>query len=145
MCQWKLEESKTYFMFNNFFPLQKSCLSWDCRKMRHSRKVTDDNLIPRMRFACWMLKATDTLGVRYCFSTATVIMRTHCSVTLPLRCLYCCSEICTNRVSTLWGRNVEFIKMWILLVYTRRRINRLCMVNETGQHVFVGTSWSVRV
>ena len=38
----------------------------------------------RMRVACWVPKATDTLGVcnTYCFSAATRVARMHLNVTL---------------------------------------------------------------
>ena len=34
-------------------------------------QATDDNIIRRMRFACWITKAADTLRIcnTYCFST----------------------------------------------------------------------------
>jgi hypothetical protein len=59
-------------------------------KCGRARQVTDDNIIRRMRFACWVTKATDTLRTcnTYCFSTATLITRTHLKVhvvrTLPV-------------------------------------------------------------
>jgi len=45
----------------------------------------------RMRIACWTPKATNTLRIcnTYFFSTATVVARTHLSVTLYVRCLSC--------------------------------------------------------
>jgi hypothetical protein len=51
---------KIYFKFNNFV-LRKSCLLWDnVEKYGRVRQATDDNIIRRMRFACWITKATDT-------------------------------------------------------------------------------------
>jgi hypothetical protein len=53
------------------------------------RQATDDNIIRRMRFACWITKATDTFIIfnTYCFSIATVVTRTRVNVrfvrTLP--------------------------------------------------------------
>ena len=44
-----------------------------------AREVTDDNIIRRMRFACWITKAAGTskharrICNIYCFSTATVV------------------------------------------------------------------------
>jgi len=45
----------------------------------------------RMRIACWIPKATNTLRICiiYCFSTVTVIIGTCLSVRLPLHCLSC--------------------------------------------------------
>jgi hypothetical protein len=31
-----------------------------CKKFGRARQTTDDNIIRRMRFACWITKATDT-------------------------------------------------------------------------------------
>jgi hypothetical protein len=46
-------------MFNNFF--RKSPGLWDIvEKYGRSRQATDDNIIRRMRFACWINKAIDT-------------------------------------------------------------------------------------
>jgi hypothetical protein len=41
-------------------------------------QATDDNIIRRMRIACCITKATDTLRIRntYCFPTATMVTRT---------------------------------------------------------------------
>jgi hypothetical protein len=46
-------------MFSIFF--LKSCRLWDnVEKYGIAGQVTDDNIIRRMRFACWIIKATDT-------------------------------------------------------------------------------------
>jgi hypothetical protein len=55
-------------------------------KYGRDRQTTDDNIIWRMRFACWITKATDThseyvIGPTYCFSTATMVSRTRLNVT----------------------------------------------------------------
>ena len=47
------------------------------------RQAVDDNIIRRMRIACCITKAVDTLNV-YWFYTATLVTRTHLSVTLYL-------------------------------------------------------------
>jgi hypothetical protein len=48
-------------MSNNFF--QNPCRLWDnMEKYGTARQATDDNTIWRMRFACWISKATDTLS-----------------------------------------------------------------------------------
>jgi len=45
--------------------------------------------IRRMRIACWILKATNTLTIcnTHCFSTATMVARTRLNVTLYVHCL----------------------------------------------------------
>jgi hypothetical protein len=48
-------------------------------KYGRAGQATDDNIIWRMRFACWVNKATDTQLIfnTYCLSTVTVVTRTH--------------------------------------------------------------------
>jgi hypothetical protein len=55
-------------------------------KPGRARQATYDNIIRRMRFACWITKAVDThsqyVGSNSdCFSTATMSTRTHLNVT----------------------------------------------------------------
>jgi hypothetical protein len=52
-------------------------------------QATDDNIITRMRIACWITKATDTLRSSNipCFSRSTMVTRTRLSVTLHVHCL----------------------------------------------------------
>jgi hypothetical protein len=53
------QNQNTRFMFNISF--RKSCRLWDnLEKYGTARQDTDDNIIRRMRFACWITKATDT-------------------------------------------------------------------------------------
>ena len=62
----------------------KSYRLWDSvEKYRRGRQATDDNIIWRKRFACWITKATDTHRIRniYCPFTSTIITRKHLSVT----------------------------------------------------------------
>jgi hypothetical protein len=75
-------------MFSNFF--RKSCGVWDnVEKYGRARQATDNNIIGRMRFACWMTKAMDThthththkICNTYCFSTTTVVTGTRLNVT----------------------------------------------------------------
>ena len=56
------ENQKTYIMFSNFF-LRKSCRFWDnVEKYGRDIQAKHDNTIQRMRFVCWITKATDTNG-----------------------------------------------------------------------------------
>jgi hypothetical protein len=58
------ENQNTHFVFSNFFFFQKSCRLWDnVEKYCTARQVTDDKIIRRMRFACLITKATDTLRI----------------------------------------------------------------------------------
>jgi hypothetical protein len=55
-----VEKMKKHFMFNNFF-FWKLCLVWyNVEKYDIVRQATDDNIIQRMLFECWITKATDT-------------------------------------------------------------------------------------
>jgi hypothetical protein len=61
-------------------------------KYNTARHASDDNIIRRMRIACWITKATDTHSdyvILIAFSTATVVTRTRLNVTLYVHCLYC--------------------------------------------------------
>jgi hypothetical protein len=53
------ETQNTHFTFSNFF--RKSCRLLDnVEKYGTARQATDGNIIRRMRFACWITKATNT-------------------------------------------------------------------------------------
>jgi hypothetical protein len=60
MFQTKVvEKIKTHFMISNLF--LKSCLFVDnVEKCGTAGQATDDNTTRRMRFACWITKATNT-------------------------------------------------------------------------------------
>ena len=53
-------------------------------KYGKARQATDNNVIRRMRVACWITKVTDTFRIcnTYCFSTTTVVTRKSLSATL---------------------------------------------------------------
>jgi hypothetical protein len=53
------ENQKTNFMLNTYFPKIMPFMR-QCGKEVTARQATDDNIIRRMRFACWITKATDT-------------------------------------------------------------------------------------
>ena len=94
------ENQNRHFMFSNS-PLpphpRKLCLFWDSAgKYGWTRQATDDNIISRMRIACWITKATDThkhtylrIVKSYCFSMATMVTWTRLTVTLYVHCLSC--------------------------------------------------------
>jgi hypothetical protein len=69
-------------MFNNFS--RRSCLLWDnAKKYGRAGQDTDDNIIRRMCFACWITKATDTHSeyvILVCVSVVTMVTRTRLSV-----------------------------------------------------------------
>ena len=54
------QNRKTRFLFNKSFT-RKSCRLWDnVEKYGRTGQATDDSIIWRMRFACWITKATNT-------------------------------------------------------------------------------------
>jgi hypothetical protein len=61
MFQTKVvERIKTHISPSITF-FRKSCRLWDnVEKYGTARQATDDNIIRRMRFECWITKATDT-------------------------------------------------------------------------------------
>jgi len=60
MLQICRENQNTLFMFCSFFP-PKSCHFRDSvEEYSRIRLVTDGNIIRRMCFACWIIKASDT-------------------------------------------------------------------------------------
>jgi hypothetical protein len=54
------ENQNTHFMFNTIFPENRAIYEIMWEKYGRARQATDDNMIRRMRFACWITKATDT-------------------------------------------------------------------------------------
>ena len=54
------ENQNTHFLLSNFFFPNSSCLRDNVQKYGRAREATDDNIIRRMRFACWV-EAIDTL------------------------------------------------------------------------------------
>ena len=82
---WKY---KFYFQFP-FFP-RKSCPYEIWETHGTVRQAIDGNIIWRMRIACWITEATDTLRLRntYSFSMASTVTRTYLNVTLYVRLYY---------------------------------------------------------
>ena len=82
----------THFMFSNLFLFENRAvyeIIW--KKYCRAGQATDDNIIWRMRIACWIIKGTDThthtICNTYCFSIATMVARTCLNVTLQAHCL----------------------------------------------------------
>jgi hypothetical protein len=62
MFQTKVVENiKTHILCSTIFVSRKSRRLWDnVEKYGTARQATEDNIIRRVRFACWITKATDT-------------------------------------------------------------------------------------
>ena len=52
-------------MFSNFFFSEMVRLWYDVEKYGRVRQATDDSIIWRVRFACWVTKATDTKSMQH--------------------------------------------------------------------------------
>ena len=50
----------THFVYNNFFHKNRPVLRDNVGKYSSAGQATDDNIIWRMRIACWVTTATDT-------------------------------------------------------------------------------------
>jgi hypothetical protein len=78
------EYHNTQFMFNNFS--RQSCHSLhNVETYVTAGRATDDNIIGRMRFGCWMFKRyrhTLTLNKIYCSATATMETWTRLNIRL---------------------------------------------------------------
>jgi hypothetical protein len=89
MCKIKVvDKIKTHFILNKLY-LKIVLFVRYVEKYGRARQAAVDNIIRRMRFACWITKATDTLRIfnTHCFSTATMVKRTRFNVTFYVQCL----------------------------------------------------------
>ena len=84
-CFWQQSWRKPkYILYPSYIFFRKYRRLWDnVEKYRRARHVTDDNIIRRMHFACWITKATETPRIcnNYYLSKARMVMRTRFSVT----------------------------------------------------------------
>jgi hypothetical protein len=71
-------------------------------KYGRAGQAADDNITRRMRFACWITKAIDTLRIcnTYSFSVAAVVTRTRLLLRLYVHCLSCSVSLTTDDVDT---------------------------------------------
>ena len=79
MLQTKpIEKIKTHISCSVTFFAQKLCHLWDnvAKKYGRANQATDDNMIRRMRFACWGYRHRLRICYTYCFSTIKVVTRT---------------------------------------------------------------------
>jgi len=76
------ESQNTHFVFSNFFPENRAV----CEIMWKNMVEPDrpQMTVWRMRIACWITKAANKHSeyITHCFSTATLVTRTHHSDTL---------------------------------------------------------------
>jgi hypothetical protein len=119
----------THFTFKYFF--WKSYLLWvNVEQYGTARQATDDNTIRRMRFACWMIKATDThpkYAILIAFPQQQWICERTTMLHLYLYCLSCLFLTATCRSGTI---QIECIFAFPLqqLLSERARIDPLSIV-----------------
>jgi hypothetical protein len=84
-----VDKIKKHAALNNFF-FQKLCCLWYDMEYGTAREVTDDTIMRRMPFACFISTATSTLSIRNdcCFSTATTAMQTRLKIYIILYLYY---------------------------------------------------------
>jgi hypothetical protein len=91
MVQARVAEKSKHAFYVQYFFFRKSCLLWDnVKKCCRAGQATNDN----MAYAqCLMdtqgYKCTHRLCNTHCFSTLTMVARTHLNVTLYVHCLSC--------------------------------------------------------
>ena len=72
------------FFFRKIMPFMRKC-------GKRAGQANDDNIIRRMRIACWVTKSTNThICKTYCFSTASLLTQMCLSVTF-VHAQYCLS------------------------------------------------------
>jgi hypothetical protein len=79
-------------MFSNlFFPENRARSEINWTTYGRARQATYDNTIQRMRYECWLSKATDTHSEydTYWFSKTAEVTRTSLNITLYVRRLSC--------------------------------------------------------
>ena len=77
-----LEKIKTHILCSiTFFPENRAACERMWKKYGIAKQATDDNIIQRMRFACWITaRKKYRIFNTYCFSTTAVVTRTRRSV-----------------------------------------------------------------
>jgi hypothetical protein len=103
------ENQYIYFIFNIFLP--KIVRVWDnVEKYDGARQATDDHIIGRMPFACWLTKATAT--------HSNVVTRTLLNLTLYF-------------TACLLYKNIELYQIICVLIYARYVLNEIKHFNES--------------
>jgi hypothetical protein len=88
--------------------------------MGTARQATDDNIIRRIRFACWITKATDTHS-EYVILIAfprQLVTRTRLNVTLYVHCMLC-SNVVGNVLEICLTFSIQHITSYLcfMLLY----------------------------
>jgi hypothetical protein len=95
-----------------------------------------DNIVCRMRSACWISKTTNTIKMRniYCRST-TVVRRTRLSITLYVHCLTCSFPV--SLINPHSGSCCPLNRAPTHEAECRRQINEACQIKQRSPYKFV--------
>jgi len=102
-----VEKIETHFMFNKFFSRNRDIYKME--KYYRAGNATDDNVIQRMRFACWITKARNThldYAIRTAFARqyllhqrASMLCHTNCYGVCLVFPTLCKLKICSSSAS----------------------------------------------
>jgi hypothetical protein len=86
----RVQKIKARILFSISFSKNRTLYEIMCKKYGKARQATDDNITRCMCFACWITKATDIHTQNIVYSTyffviATMVTRTHPTITLYVR------------------------------------------------------------
>ena len=97
----KIKKKNTRFMLNNFSPENIAVYGIMWKKFGTARQATDDNIIWRMRIACWVTKDTHRHSEYLLLFHGNKITRTRLSIRIYIHCpshLHrLCFSHCNNR------------------------------------------------
>jgi hypothetical protein len=127
----------THFMSNNVFPENRAV--YNVEKYVRARQATDDNIIRRMRFACWITKATDTHSecvILIAFPQHKWLRERASVLQLYVHCLYCLlflqfllSALFTSRPLGVCASSLPFCLTSVTCLSSRQQFYR-----SAGQH-----------
>jgi hypothetical protein len=120
MFQTKVvEKTKTHILCSITF-FRKSCRLWDnVEKCGTARQATDDNITRRMRFACWITKATDTHSEyvilivfprQHWLRERASILRSHIHYLSCITCIRVCTGHAVAQTVSFSLRSPEFLR-----------------------------------
>jgi hypothetical protein len=106
------------------------------RKNIAERGRTHDNIVCRMRSACWISKATNSIKMcnNYCRYT-TVVRRTRLSITLYVHCLSCSFPV--SLINPHSGSRCPLNRAPTHEAECQRQINETCQIKQRRPYKFV--------
>jgi len=118
--QMLYRKSKHAFYVQELFSENRAVYGIMWNKCGTARQAKDDNKIRRMRFSCWIIKATDThseyVPYTYCFSTATIVTRMRLNVTIILKLPVLSNHCCCVKATI---HSVYVTELHVIVNYTK--------------------------